>query len=103
MKQRHNRKQALSVCSDYQDIIGKLYLAADNTMEVVAAVCIAPYDKKSKATFIDRYKIYRDVEKAISFYQGLDYDVVVFTNCPDGLCCRDLDNFTSGDGILQHG
>ncbi|MGN6567259.1 MAG: hypothetical protein ACTHJ0_04870 [Flavipsychrobacter sp.] len=101
-KQRHTRKQALNISKEYQNIVGKLYLSKDQVMEVIEAVTIAPYDKKNKSTFVEKYKIYRDTEKAISFYEGVDYDVVVFTNCPDGICCRDLDKFTDGEGILQH-
>ncbi|MBS1690361.1 MAG: hypothetical protein JSS96_16645, partial [Bacteroidetes bacterium] len=63
-KQRHNRKQALNISKEYQTIVGKLYLSKDNVMEVVEAVSIAPYDKKNKSVFVEKYKIYRDAEKA---------------------------------------
>jgi len=103
MKQKQTKKEALNTCKNYQPIIGKLYLTKDNGVEVVEAICIVPFDKKNKAIFIERYKIYRNPDKAISFYDGGDYTVMVITTCATGICCRELDKFINGEGILQHG
>jgi hypothetical protein len=72
-------EQARNICSDYQYLCG---LPIDKKVPgkgVISCVTIAPYDQAKQWQFAQYYKDYRDPVKALKFYKGTQFSVLVLS------------------------
>lgn len=78
MKVKHlTKKEAKNLCEAYQHLKGSIIFNGKDDYKIVDCVCISPAYKKDKLTFIKKYSIFRNAEKAISAYDGIYFDVII--------------------------
>ena len=86
--------QALAICRDYQHWVGKAYDGSD-TIECIA---ISPLDPLNKYIFNTYYLDSKDAVKALQFYYGPYYDVMVISSMH--LKYMDLRSFLKSRNIV---
>jgi len=70
-------QQAIILCKHYQKLIGSHFdrwIPGKGTIECVA---VAPFETSKQWQFAQFYKETKDPLRALRFYQGTDFDVVV--------------------------
>lgn len=72
-------KQSKAICEDFQFLKGQLFNNIPTDEKVVDCIAIAPFDEINKWIFINYYAEYQDVEKALEYYCGPFYDVLVIS------------------------
>ena len=72
-----NIKQAIAICNEYQHLKGNVVISDNADFEVVDCVCIVPHDKLERLLFFKLFKEMKDAEKALTFYQGKEYDIAL--------------------------
>lgn len=70
-------EQAIAICRDYQAIIGSIFEKESLGKGYIECVAVAPYEEAKQWLFAQYYKEYRDATKALSFYKGHEYDVII--------------------------
>jgi len=97
------KKEAKNLCEAYQYLQGNIIFNGKDDYKVVDCVCISPSYKKDKLSFIKKYSIYRNAEKAIASYDGIYFDVlIVFKSSTslDDLQYTELKNFLFQASLL---
>ncbi len=74
-----SREEAENLSKEYQYLSGREFLDGENNSSTVECVTIAPFDPINKLILLHEYKDCRNCEKAMDFYAGYDFDVVVIT------------------------
>ncbi len=85
--------QALAICEDYQHLEGKVYDETDR----IACVAVSPLDPLNKYIFNRYYIDSKDPLKALQFYHGPYYDVMVISGTD--VKYMDLRSFLKNRGI----
>jgi hypothetical protein len=76
-KQALSLSEASALSFDNQHLVGHIILGDNNEFEVIDSITIAPYGKLNQLLFFKLYKEMKDPEKAISFYDLPQYDVII--------------------------
>jgi len=69
--------KAIALCNKYQHLKGNVVISGKGDFEVIDCITIAPHDKLNKMLFFKLYKEMKDAEKAITFYNDSQYDVIL--------------------------
>lgn len=72
-----NYKQACKVCEHYQYLIGNQIMRGWKVFAHIDAIVVSPFDEQSKHQFMEYYKLCKNGEEALSFYQGRYYDILL--------------------------
>lgn len=70
-------KQALALCQHYQGLIGNSFDKLILGKGIIECVAVAPYEESKQWQFAQFYREVKDPWKALQFYRGTDFDVVV--------------------------
>jgi hypothetical protein len=72
-------EQAKDISKDFEDLIDTTMMVPNNPSKTYEVVHVAPcpYSEAEKAIFQQAYIKEKDVEKAIAFYSGTEYDVLI--------------------------
>jgi hypothetical protein len=87
------REQAIAASKDYRHLVGQGY---DDTC-LVADIVVSPLDPLNKWIFNNFYAEQGNARKALEFYQGPFYDVMVIASA--GMKYTDLRSFLKQNGI----
>lgn len=71
--------QASAICRDYQHLCGRIMDQQVLGKGYIECVAVAPYETAKKWLFAQFYRDNRDPVKALQFYKGNDYDVIVLS------------------------
>ena len=88
-------RQALAVCKEYQNLIGKSFDPTEHWNEV-ECVAVAPYDEINKWIFTRYYSDLKSPVKALEYYEGHFYDVVVIARSRvdrNWCVCKDIKTY----------
>lgn len=72
-----NYQQASRVCEHYQYLIGNQIMRGWKVFAHIDAVVLCPFDEQSKYRFLEAYKLCKNGEEALSFYNGGYYDILL--------------------------
>ncbi len=70
--------KANDVAEDFEDLVDTDFRAQNGKVYVIESVSVSPFDEQEKRQFTDNFINCRDKVEAISFYNGGEFDVVVF-------------------------
>jgi hypothetical protein len=75
-------EQAKDISEDFEDLIDTTMMMQHDPSETYEVLHVAPspYHETDKAAFLQVYKEEKDVEKAIAFYSGSEYDVIIIAH-----------------------
>jgi hypothetical protein len=80
-------EQAKDISEDFEDLIDTTMMMPHNPSKAYEVVHVAPcpYHEGDKTKFLRAYTQEKDIEKAIAFYSGSEYDVLIMAhNITDG-------------------
>lgn len=82
---------ALSICNEYQYLVGQPFCGEYRTLGEIEAVVIAPADKLNKSIFLKQFATHKNLEQALAFYSDDHFDVVLLSHDALGqVTCREL-------------
>ena len=70
--------EAAEICEDFEDLKDSEFTLFPATTYLVEDVVICPFNEADKAVFIANYISDRDGGRALVFYNGDQYDVILF-------------------------
>ena len=71
--------EANEICEDFVDLNDSEFVTmASPTIYLVEDVVVCPFNDKDKQQFIDNYLADKNGARALEFYTGEDYDVILF-------------------------
>jgi len=71
--------QASMLCQDYQQLTGSIFDKGSLGKGYIECVAIAPFEESKQWLFAQYYREYRDAQKALKFYHGTEFDVIVLS------------------------
>lgn len=73
--------EAKAIAEEYQDLVGQPFCREYRAMGVIECVAVAPADVLHKGYFLEYYQIFKDADKALSYFTDTqEYDVVLINS-----------------------
>ncbi len=73
-------KEAKETAAEYQYLTGQPFCREYRAMGVIECVAIAPADALHKSYFLEYYQIFKDADKALSYFKDTtEFDVVLIS------------------------
>lgn len=79
MNTPYTYSKALDICLEYQYLVDCALSSEYRDLGRIEHVAISPASEKEKNEFIEYFKAFNDVEKALSFFDTKEYDVVLIS------------------------
>jgi hypothetical protein len=101
MANKLSKQQALTKAKSYEYLSGKIILNERRIPEMIYTVCIAPLSKKDRVIFMNRFNLFKDAERAIAFYNGSSYEVIIIIKNRSSFEYSLLDAYLANAGVAK--
>lgn len=94
-------EQAEEIAEDFEDLLDTDFTISKAMVYLIDNVLVCPFDEENKKLFAANYHQTKDSKSSLSFYNGNEYDVIVFAYDTDdtGYTCIDIRTFAEHRGI----
>jgi hypothetical protein len=78
-KQPLTLNEAMNICRHYQHLNGNVFDKKSLGKGYIECIAVAPFEESKQWLFAQYYHEFRNPNKALQFYNGKDYDVIVLS------------------------